>query len=135
MIKMSLNYPVLHEGYVPAYLMSAVPYVTSSLLSAGEIQVIEFPQVTRFFNVQNTSSGSGDEIAVAFTQAGLDPANSNYFTLGQGVAFRDEIRCTRIFVSCSSGTDVRYQVVAGLTNIASHQFLLITGSNGYAGVG
>ena len=52
---MGLSYPVINEGYVPAYQSSAVPFVTSSLISLGEIQVITFPQVTRFFNVQNVS--------------------------------------------------------------------------------
>lgn len=131
---MSMSYPSLHEGFVPAYMMSATPFVTSSLISTGEIHVIEFPQVTRFFNVQN-SGVSGDEIAVAFTLRGLSSTVGNYFTVGQGVAFRDELRCTKLFVSCTSGTSVRYQVVAGLTNIPSSQFTPITGSNGYAGVG
>lgn len=132
---MSLNNPVIHEGYVPAYQASSVPFVTSSVISNGEIHTIEFQQVTRFFNVQNTASGSSDEIAVSFTLNGLNPSQRNYFTLAQGVAFRDEIRCTRLFVSCTNGTDVRYQVVAGLTNISANQFLVITSSNGHQGVG
>ena len=132
---MSLNYPLMHEGYVPAYQASAVPFVTSSLISLGQVHTIIFPQVTRFFNVQNVGTVTTDEIAVSFTQAGLSSSKSNFFTLGQGVSFRDELRCTQLFISCSAGTDVRYQVIAGLTNIPSAQFLLITGSNGHAGVG
>jgi hypothetical protein len=91
--------------------------------------------VTRFFNVQNVGTVSTDEIAVAFTQNGLAASRGNYFTLGQGVSFRDEIRCTKLFISCSAGSNVRYQVIAGLTNIDASQFLLVTGSNGHAGVG
>ena len=130
---MGLSYPIINEGYVPAYQASAVPYITSSLISNGQVHEIDFSQVTRFFNVQNVGSVTTDEIAVAVTQRGL--TTGNYFTLGQGVSFRDEIRTTRLFVSCSSGTNVRYQVIAGLTNIPSSQFLLITGSNGHQGVG
>lgn len=130
---MGLNYPVINEGYVPAYQMSAVPYVTSSNISAGEIHVINFNQVTRFFNVQNVGTVTTDTIAVAFTQNGL--STGNYFTLGQGVSFRDELRTVCLFVSCSSGTDVPYQVIAGLTNISNHQFLPVTSSNGHQGVG
>lgn len=132
---MSLNNVVLHEGYVPAYQSSAVPFVTSSLISAGGVQVITFPQVTRFFNIQNVGTVSTDEIAVAFTQRGLDPSVGNYFTIGQGVSFRDEIRTTALYVSCSSGASVRYQVIAGLTNIPKEQFLTLSGSNGHQGVG
>lgn len=132
---MGLNYPVINEGYVPAYQASAVPFVTSSQISLGEVQVITFPQVTRFFNIQNVSPVTGSEIAVAFTLRGLDPTVGNYFTVSQGVSFRDEIRMTQLFISGSTGATVRYQVVAGLTNIPSTQFLPITASNGFAGVG
>jgi hypothetical protein len=132
---MSLNNVVLHEGYVPAYQSSAVPFVTSSLISAGGVQVITFPQVTRFFNIQNVGTVATDEIAVAFTQRGLDSSVGNYFTIGQGVSFRDEIRTTVLYISCSSGASVRYQVIAGLTNIPKEQFLTLTGSNGHQGVG
>lgn len=130
---MGLSYPIINEGYVPAYQASAVPYITSSLISNGQTQVIQFQSVTRFFNVQNVGTVSTDEIAVAVTERGL--TTGNYFTLGQGVSFRDELRTTRLFISCSSGTSVRYQVIAGLTNISANQFLLLTGSNGHQGVG
>jgi hypothetical protein len=132
---MSINYPVMNEGFVPAYQMSSVPFVTSSEISLGEIQVLTFPQVTRFFNIQNISATTGSEVAVAFTLRGLDPAVGNFFTVGQGVSFRDELRTTQVFISGSLGTTARYQLVAGLTNIPSYQFLPITASNGYAGVG
>ena len=132
---MGLSYPIINEGYVPAYQASAVPYITSSLISVGQVHTITFPQVTRFFNVQNVGTVSTDEIAVAMTQNGLSSTAGNYFTLGQGVSFRDELRTVQLFISCSSGTSVRYQVIAGLTNIPYSQFLLITGSNGHAGVG
>jgi len=132
---MSLNNFVMHEGYVPAYQTSAVPFVTSSLISNGQVQVITFPQVTRFFNIQNIGTVNTDELAVAFTQRGLSSGVGNYFTIGQGVSFRDELRATSLYISCSSGTNVRYQVIAGLTNIPKEQFLPITGSNGHQGVG
>jgi len=132
---MSFSYPVINEGFVPAYQASAVPFVTSSMISNGQIQGFEFPQVTRFFNVQNLGTVTTDEIAVSFTVNGLKPSAGNFFSLGQGVSFRDEIRTTKLYVSCSSGTNVRFQLIAGLTNIPAEQFLLITGSNGHAGVG
>lgn len=130
---MGLNYPVINEGYVPAYQASAIPYITSSQISAGGIHQVNFDQVTRFFNIQNVGTVNTDEIAVAMTQNGF--STGNYFTLGQGVSFRDELRTICLFVSCSSGTSVRYQVIAGLTNIPHNQFLPITASNGHQGVG
>lgn len=130
---MGLSYPIINEGYVPAYQASAVPYITSSQISLGEIQQYDFNQVTRFFNVRNMGTVDTDEIAVAVTERGL--LTGNYFTLSKGDAFRDELRTTRLFISCSRGNNVQFQIVAGLTNIPASQFLLLTGSNGHTGVG
>lgn len=124
---------MLHEGYVPAYQASAVPFVTASQINLGEIQTYTFNQVTRFFNVKNRSSTLPTEIAVAFTQNGF--STGNYFTLEDGESFRDEIRCVQLFVSCSLGTSVNYEIIAGLTNIHHNYFLPITASNGHQGVG
>ena len=122
-----------HEGYVPAYQASATPYVTSSQIGAGEIHEYSFEHVTRFFNVKNRGDVATDEICVAFTENGL--SSGNYFTLLQGEAFREEIRCVKLFVSCSSGSGVKYELIAGLTSIPYRSFSPITGSSGYQGVG
>jgi len=124
---------ILHEGYVPAYQASSVPFVTSSQISLGEVHTYTFNQVTRYFNIKNRGPTTSDTIAVAFT---LNRFNTgNYFTLEEGEAFRDEIRCVQLFVSCSNGSGVNYEIVAGLTNIPYKNFLPITGSNGHQGVG
>lgn len=132
---MGLSYPIINEGYVPAYQASSIPYITSSQISLGQVQEFSFPAVTRFFNVQNLGTVTTDNIAVAVTQRGLTPTVGNFFSLGQGVSFRDELRTTKLFISCSSGTSVKFQIIAGLTNIPASQFLLLTGSNGHTGVG
>lgn len=121
------------EGFIPAYQISASPWVTSSQISVGEIQAFSFPQVTRFINVQNVASGTSDEIALAFTAKGFE--TGNYFTLNQGASYRDELRINCLFISGSSGSNARFQIVVGLTGIPSRQFLTITGSNGFEGVG
>ena len=93
---MSLNNPVLSEGYVPAYQMSAVPFVTASNLAAGATFEISFPQVSRFFAVKNTSQY--DDLRVSFTQNGLSSPNNNYFSLVKSSSFREEIRTTKLFL-------------------------------------
>lgn len=130
---MSLNNPVLHEGYVPAYQMSAVPFVTASTIVAGDVVEISFPQVTRFFTLKNISGVNG--LCISFTRNGLLSTNKNYFTLNSNTSFREEMRTTKLFLSNSSGSTISYELIAGLTNIPATQFLLITGSNGYASVG
>ena len=130
---MSLNNPVMGEGYIPAYQISSSPWLTSSQISLGQIQTLTFPQVTRFVNVQNVALTGSDKIALAFTSLGF--TTGNFFTLTQSSSFREEIRTDRLFVSCSAGTNVNFQVAVGLTGIPSRQFLTITGSNGFQGVG
>lgn len=131
---MSLNNPVMHEGFVPAYQVSAVPYVTSSSVAPGQVQEFGFSHVTRFFTIKNTSATSTNTIAVSFTQNGLLPANSNYFPLSGTEAFSGELRVDRVFVSGAVGTST-FTIVAGLTSIPLRNFLIVTSSNGFNGVG
>lgn len=95
----------------------------------------EFPYVTKFINVANRSVSSTGKIAIAFTERGLRQDVGNYITLDQADTVHEEIRTTVLYVSCSAGSEVDYQVFCGLTTIPSKNFLVITGSNGHSGVG
>lgn len=130
---MSLNNPVLGEGYVPAYQISPVPYVTSSNLTLGETKSYSFPCVSKSIFVQNTAASS-NVLAIAFTQRGLLPANSNFLVLSGGQTFSQDIRTSELFISGVAGTST-FSVLAGLTNIPVKNFLTVTGSNGYSSVG
>jgi hypothetical protein len=122
------------EGYVPAYQMSASPWVTSSQVTLGSTVQLNFPQATKFVTVQNTGA-TNTEIAVGFTQNGLKTANSNFFILSGTNSFSAEIRVDRLFISGAVGATVPYTVIAGLTPIQSKDFLTVTGSSGFSGVG
>lgn len=130
---MSLNNPVIGEGYVPAYQMSAVPFVTSSTIAGSATVEISFPQVTRFITIKNVDPSNS--IYMSFTQNGLISANSNFITLTKGTSFEGELRTTKLFLKNAAGTTTSYELIAGLTNIPASQFITITGSNGYSGVG
>jgi hypothetical protein len=125
---MSLNNPAMHEGFVPAYQVSAVPFVTSSAVTT--VNQIDFPFVTRFFTVQNTSS---TPLRFGFTQLGVQ--GTNYFVIPSGSSYTGEIRTDRLFVSSSTAASISYSVIAGLTGVPNRNFQTITGSNGFAGVG
>lgn len=122
------------EGYVPAYQMSASPFVTSSQVALGATVQLNFPQATKFLIVQNTG-GTNTAVAVGFTQNGLKTANSNYFILSGTNSFSAELRVNRLFISGAVGASVPFTVVAGLTPIQSKDFLIVTASNGFSGVG
>ena len=129
---MSIQFPSQGEGYTPAYQISSTPFVTSSNVSLGQTKMIEFGKVSRFVTVKNNTAST--VISVAFTENGLKQANSNYFFLSGSESFSAELRADRLFISGSSSTS-NFTVVAGLTYILPQNFTLITGSNGFGGVG
>jgi hypothetical protein len=125
---MSLNNPAMHEGFVPAYQVSAVPFVTSSTVTT--VNEVTFPFVTRFFTIQNMSSLT---LRFGFTQLGVQ--GTNYFSIPSGSSYTGEIRTDRLFVSSSTAASISYSVIAGLTGVPTRNFTTITGSNGFIGVG
>ena len=132
---MSISWPANGEYATPAYQISALPYLSSSIISQGQIHKYEFPYVTRFINIVNRGSLASDKIALAFTERGLQSTVANYITLDQGDTVHEEIRTTVLFISCSAGSSVDYQIFCGLTNIPAGNFLTLTGSHGHSGVG
>lgn len=130
---MSLNNVVIGEGYVPAYQISPVPFVTSSNVNLGQTKSYNFDFVTKSIFVQNTAA-SNTVLAIAFTQNGLLPSRSNFLILSGGQSFSQDVRTSALFISGSSGSPT-FSLLAGLTNIPVKNFLTVTGSNGYAGVG
>jgi hypothetical protein len=130
---MSLNNPVLGEGYVPAYQISPVPYVTASNVALGATKSYQFPFVTKSIFVQNTAPAA-NVIAVAFTQNGLLPINSNFLVLSGGQSLSEDLRVSALFISGAAGSPT-FSLLAGLTNIPVKNFLTVTGSNGYTAVG
>lgn len=130
---MSLNNPIWGEGYVPAYQLSATPFVTSSNVSLGQTKEITFGSVARFVTVKNTG-GSSTVLAVGFTSRGLQPAQSNFFVLSGSESFSGDLRVDRLFVSGASGGP-SFTIVAGLTPIQTGSFMTVTASNGHLGVG
>jgi hypothetical protein len=131
---MSISWPQNGEYNISSYQLSALPYVSSSVINSGEVHRYDFPFVTRFIDVVNRGASANDKIAVGFTENGITKTN-NYVVLGQGASVNEEIRTTMLFVSCSSGNAINYHVFCGLTTIPTKNFLTLTGSNGHAGVG
>jgi len=131
---MALKNPSVGEYYAPAYQMSGVPFVTSSIVSLGATREITFDTVSKFLVVKNAGAAA-TAIAVAFTQNGLLAKNSNYFILSGSQSFSADLKTDRLFISGAVGASVPFEVVAGLTVIPWTEMLPVTGSNGFSGVG
>lgn len=132
---MSLNNPSWGEGYVPAYQMSGMPYVISSNVALGATRTITFDYVTKFVTVKNNSAVAANVISVGFTQNGMIPGNSNFFTLSGSESISAEVRTSMLYISGTNGASVPFSVMAGLTSIPVSNFLIVTASNGFDGVG
>ena len=129
---MPLDNPQMGPNFIPAYQISAIPYVTSSTAPASGVVELDFAWVTRFIVVRNTSiAGSTNVLKVGFTENGLH--GSNYFSLASGESFDAEFRVKSLFLSSSSGTSTPYTVIAGLTTVDAKYFPILTGSSDFGG--
>jgi len=122
------------EYFSGAYQMSALPFVTSSLISEGEVHRYDFPYVTRFIDVVNRGAGPNDVISLGFTENGV-LNTGNYVSIDRNASVNEEVRTTTLIISCSVGSNVNYQLFCGLTTIPAKNFLVLTSSNGHSGVG
>tara|TARA_R100000005_G_C4957055_1_gene175217 strand:- start:204 stop:653 length:450 start_codon:yes stop_codon:yes gene_type:complete len=149
---MPIDYPYWGVGDVASYQMSGVPFVTSS--AANEVGdtpvVVKFPSVTRHVTIRNTDGSHA--IRVGFTPNGVTAkggsvsgsdsetgaSHKNYFVIAADKTTpRLEIRCKQLFFAKDGGnsTEASFTIMAGLTPIPERNFPLLSGSEGYLGIG
>jgi hypothetical protein len=124
---------------VGQYQMSGIPYVSSSLPiphsgSGPSPYELEFPQVTKFFTIINTVSGTNSPLRVGFSANGVTGSDNgglnNYFVLDNGESYTAEIRVSKLFLM-GEHRFTSASVIAGLTGISgSHLPVNWSGSNG-----
>ena len=134
------------------YACSGTPFVTGSTAtevpqaSSGTPVSLEvkFPFVTRWVVVQNIGSNA---VKMGFTKNGVNTAGgpggaSAFFTIpaqGASAANAAPARTSRLELRCKSlhfagvGGTTGIQIIAGLTGV--EEFPVLTGSNGFEGVG
>lgn len=142
---MSLHWPIGGSNFTPAYQISGIPFVTSSvdneLTNAGNVVRIEFPFITSTIRIEASGSTSGTAnsaiIRYGFTENGVNSnpnANYGFVNTNGGTNYSTPdmpIRCKELFLRWDAGTNrtaVGFTVVAGLTNIPSSNFPTLTGS-------
>ena len=136
---MSLNHPKSGPNNVGAYQVSGIPFVTGSTGAEETITRKEFtfPFVTRFITLSNSNNAAAEELRVSFSAeggiGGPGQAEKYAFLCPVNNAVTLEVRCKTIFVTTSA--DMEWSLCAGLTPIRAADFPVLTGSNGFAGVG
>lgn len=134
---MAIDHPKAGPNSIPAYQLSGVPYVTGSaaneVVGTGTPIKLEFPFVTRFFQIKNTDATHG--LRVGFTEHGVKGTyTKNYFVLTASQRSEVlELRTKELYFYADGGASnpVSYEVVAGLTTIDRDQFPTLTGSIDY----
>lgn len=125
---MSLKHPPVGFSFVPAYDVSALPWVTGSVVTSGSIaQRIDFPKVTKYIKVSPTTT----DLRVGFTENGL-LSTSHYFTVAAGTVVEFDVRVREMFV-VTPGNAGTVDIFAGLTTIDANQMSYLTSSTTYTG--
>ncbi len=136
---MSLKYARSGAGNAAEYLVSGTPYVTRSATTevpavGGTPLKLSFPFVTRFFNIQNTGA---NPLRIGFSTNGTTGSvTSNYIVLDSGVtsSITYELKTKELYFLGEGGT-TGFEIIAGLTSVNTKQFPILTGSNGFEGIG
>lgn len=119
----SFNYPGGGLNNPMEYMVSGLPFVTRSTVDGNSVQQINFPFVTNFFTIKNTTSGT---LSVGFTENGVN--GSNRFTLAENESFSADIRAKSIFVKSENSNSNTFELIAGMTQIPKKNFPVLTGS-------
>jgi len=129
---MPLNNPRSGPGNTADYMVSGIPWVTSSVLTSAETRLITWPSVSRFITIKNEAAST--TLAVGFTQNGLKSPQSNFFTLDGGESYEGELRVKDMWLSASEGLP-EFEIIVGMTSIHRSDFPVLTGSSGHLGIG
>ncbi len=113
------HWPAPHHGHVAEYQQSGIPFVTGSTGNGG-VGWIDFPFVTRFIIVSNESD---TDMKIGFTETGIG-ANQYHTVQASQMTDRIEVKCTRLYVN--AGSEKKYSIIAGLTNVQSGSFPTLT---------
>ena len=96
-------------------------------------QKVQFPYVTRWIQVY----AHDQDIRVGFTQAGVNGDETKNFIVVKADTNtgRLELKCMHIYVRADSANNGEVSIIAGYTGIPRTQFLNLTASADFQGVG
>lgn len=120
---------------VGSYQISGHPYVTGSVLYAGEEKKVSFPLVTKSVTVINSGSATGvasPSLRVHFASTGStdDVFGSRHYIEFNSIedSFEFDVKCKEIYISAAGGAAGGFQLYASLTSIPTGSMYILTGS-------
>lgn len=118
-----MQYPKSGPNSTAEYQVSGLPFVTNSIAGTSDTTLIQFPFVTRFFQVKNTGTNF---LHVGFTNNGAK--GGQRFTLPPSGSYANEHRVKDLFFLAANATTT-FEVLAGLTMVERQMFPTLTGSS------
>ena len=113
-----LDNPSPGAGSVPEYMISGIPWLTSSAITSGATVEYELPRVTSTMLI-SCLAGSAGSIRFGVTAAGVNA--NNYITISPGDSRNIRMR-TKTLVAKAVGGAATFEVCASLTMISSSSY-------------
>lgn len=108
------QFPPPGEKHAGEYIVSGIPFVSSSTFNATTTYEMKFPALTQWIFVQNLDEAT--TVDFGFTAAGI-AGNQKWTVQADEISPKLEVRTRSIYLKGTDGD--AYQVVAGLTQIPS----------------
>lgn len=121
---------VAQPGYnaSPEYVVSALPWVTTSVLTSGSTFEYKLPYVAKYIKVINNGS-SGDYIRLGFTKNGVEGnGSSNYVLINGTKDITFDNRVSVFYIRSHTAASPICSLSVGLTAIPSKFAPVLSGS-------
>lgn len=120
---MAIDWKYAGLGDVSSYLVSSIPYVSSSISvpeSSSDPIEITFPFVTKTIVVTNTLPGTSTNIPLrfGFSENGVKGVeNNNYLVLNNGESFEADYKVSKLFLLSDTTLSTSASIAASITGI------------------
>ena len=150
-----MSHPQTHVGNTTEYMASGYPFICSiavngasyndendqtKALGTGDIISMQFPYVTRWIMLRGYTGSNeiaNGKVFVSFSETGVG-TNTTAGVCQADLAFVDvvrlELKCSKLFFRLVDTTCDFIQVIAGLTNVPSDDFVVETSNSSNVGV-
>jgi len=122
---MALDNPRSGPYSTMEFTASPLPWLTSSIIAAGQTVRHDFPQVASRFTLQNVSSGS---LQVGFTSDGVATL-SRYFQVFGNQQLELSCRFKSLVIKNPNAGQAAYDLFVGVTGVHSRDFMEFSGSS------
>jgi len=128
-------------GNVGSYLISSIPFLSSSLDvpgSGSEPIKVRFPHISSFVTVKNDTPGNSGSapLRFGFSAKGTKGGNSNkqnYIVLYNGESFTGDFRVSEVYLVAHTSVVSTGSVAAGMTGIRYDELEYTGGWNNWTG--